>query len=37
LNFELKISRYDTSTLNLEFYIGNARAPNSFAFFLFAQ
>jgi hypothetical protein len=24
-------------TLNLEFYMGNARAPNFFAFFLFAQ
>jgi hypothetical protein len=37
LNFELQISRHDNSTLNLEFYMGNARAPNPFAFFLFAQ
>jgi hypothetical protein len=37
LSFQLKISRYDNSTLNLKFYIGNAQAPNSFAFFQFAQ
>ena len=37
LSFQLKISRHDNSTLNLEFCMGNARAPNSSAFFLFAQ
>ena len=37
LSFQLKISRHDNSTLNLEFCIGNARAQNPFAFFLFAQ
>jgi hypothetical protein len=37
LSFQLKISRHENSTLNLEFCIENARAPNPFAFFLFAQ
>jgi hypothetical protein len=37
LSFQLKPSMHHNSPLNLEFCKGNARAPKSFAFFLFAQ
>jgi hypothetical protein len=37
LSFQLKISRHENFTINFEFCIGNARAPNPFAFFPFAQ
>jgi hypothetical protein len=36
-SFQLKISRHDNSTLNLEFCIENARDSNYFTFFQFAQ